>query len=94
MGGEKYKQRFFLKELSQLYPEALFIKIIRDPRSCILSKFNKKRIRNKSNKDESMKSQKNPWTNKAKFFTRHAASWSAWYQTIDLQISKYIKRII
>jgi hypothetical protein len=38
-----------------------------------------------------MKSQKNTWTNKAKFFARNAASWSAWYQTIDLQISKYIK---
>jgi hypothetical protein len=90
-GEKSLNNGFFLKELSQLYPDSLFIKIIRDPRSCILSKFKKKRIRNKLNNYYHNKSRKDYWIKNTKNFARHAASWSAWYQITDLEVSKYIE---
>jgi hypothetical protein len=48
-------------------------------------------MRDTQKNHDHIKSQKNSWSHKVKFFAKHAASWSAWYQTTDLQISKFIK---
>lgn len=89
-GEKSLNNCYFLKELSQLYPESLFINIIRDPRSCILSKYNKSQMKNKKSKDKNIESQKKIPLNNAVFFAKHAAFWSAWYSATDREISKNI----
>jgi hypothetical protein len=90
-GEKSLNNGFFLKELSQLYPDSLFINIIRDPRSCIFSQYNKNKMSKKPDNHSYIKSQKGFWIKEAMFFAKHAAFWSAWYQTTEKNVSKHIK---
>jgi hypothetical protein len=89
-GEKSLNNSFFLKELSQLYPDSLFINIIRDPRSSILSQYKKGRLGHKPDDQPCSKSQSQYRIDDVMFFAKHAAFWSAWYQVTERLITKHI----
>ena len=89
-GEKSLNNGFFLEELSQFYPDSLFINIIRDPRSSILSKFNKILDFEKQQSGGHHKDQKKFSLADVMYFAKHAAFWSAWYQDIDRKISRLV----
>jgi hypothetical protein len=92
-GEKSLNNSFFLKEISIIYPNAIIINVIRDPRSCIWSNFNKRQMKTPGTNHHSCKlNDKRYWLKQSLFFAKMAAFWSAWYQTIDILISKNISK--
>jgi hypothetical protein len=89
-GEKSLNNAFFTREISQLYPDALVINIVRDARSCLWSKYQKNKIREQNQNSDLDQPHKSLQIPEVIFFAKHAAFWAAWQQTTKLQLTKYI----
>lgn len=83
-GEKSLNNCFFLKEISEIYPNALIVNITRNVKSCVLSKY-KKELLSKSKKNNI--NHKIDFTIKnIVFFAKYSLYWSLWTKITDYSI--------
>jgi hypothetical protein len=77
-GEKSLNNLFFTKELSRIYPKALLIHIVRDPRSVILSYYQKARRRTSGEITNIQYDCHAAWLRTVLYFARQARLWKHW----------------
>lgn len=77
-GEKSLNNLFFTKEILKMYPAALLIHIVRDPRSVILSYYQKARRRTSGGKTNIEYELQAAWLSTVYYFAKQARLWQRW----------------
>jgi len=79
-GEKSLNNLFFIEELLSMYPQARLIHVVRDPRSVILSYYQKKRRGTSGERANIACDFSNSWLRTLLFFQKQSSLWVRWMQ--------------